>query len=233
MKMSRAARVSAQAERQREEDGVPRGHVGRRDPAPISASGVSFGTGEVGRERGSAEGAEVEVDHHVLADARAARRPAAAAVELDRVPLAVAHAQRMDVEPVALARSRRSWRSPCRRSAARPPSGCVMRGKVGTGGGLSSHGTGRPSRNGARPRARDGGTRSPMPGSRAGQHARAREERHVGHLAEERAGAPAPAPAAGRAGRAPARASRRTPRSGTGCGEVRLTGPASESVMSA
>ena len=68
--------------------------------APISAERRVLGHGEVGGERRAAEGAEVDVDDHVPPDAEPLGDPARR-LELDRVALAVADAQRVHVEPVA------------------------------------------------------------------------------------------------------------------------------------
>ena len=87
-------------QREREEDGVAGGDVGGRDALADLGQRRVLGHRHVGGERRAPEGAEVEVDHHVPPDAEPLGH-APRGLELDRVPLAVAHAQRVDVEPVA------------------------------------------------------------------------------------------------------------------------------------
>ena len=98
------ARPSRFGERKRvrEEDGVARWDVGDRDLVRgHRLVGAVLGHRDVGGERRPAEGAQIDVDDHVACNARGGGDPARG-VDLVRVALAVAKAECVDREPVAL-----------------------------------------------------------------------------------------------------------------------------------
>jgi hypothetical protein len=87
-------------EREGEEDRVPGRHVGGRDTLPDPLRRRVLGHRDVAGEGGSAEGAEIQVHDHVSCDGQSGRNPAGR-LELDRVALAVPHAQGVDLEALA------------------------------------------------------------------------------------------------------------------------------------
>jgi len=96
--VARAQRLRPR-EREGEEDGVPRRHVGDRDLLRHRLRRAVLGYGDVVGQGGAAEGAEVEGDDDVAGDAERGGH-AAGRLELGRVALAILEGEGEDVEPL-------------------------------------------------------------------------------------------------------------------------------------
>ena len=82
-----------------EEDGVPRGYVGDRDPATHGPFVAAFGDGDFVRERGMAEHAEIDSGHAMIGCAKGGRH-LFGRVEFDAMTLAVVEGKRITIESV-------------------------------------------------------------------------------------------------------------------------------------